>query len=77
MLYIHLYAYNICINIFKYIDKIYMSTYLYIDENNHEKNVPSLCLARTMNLVIYAYIYIYIYKYYIYIYISQYICVYM
>ena len=75
MLYIHLYAYNICINIFKYIDKIYMSTYLYIDENNHEKNVPSLCLARTMNLVIYAYIYKY--YIYIYIYISQYICVYM
>ena len=56
----HLYAYNISINIFKYIDKIYMSTYLYIDENNHEKNVPSLCLPHTMDLVIYAYIYLYI-----------------
>ena len=77
MLYLHLYAYNACINIFKYKDKIYMSTYLYIDENNHEKNVPSLCLARTMNLVIYAYIYIFIYINIIYIYISQYICVYM
>ena len=52
MLYIHLYAYNICINIFKYINKIYMSTCLYIDENNHENNVPPLCLPRTMDLVI-------------------------
>ena len=56
----HLYAYNISINIFKYIDKIYMSTYLCIDENNHEKNVPSLCLPHTIDLVIYAYIYLYI-----------------